>query len=209
MPEELTPPTRLALLSAGLLLLGACVTRTEPEDSTTVSERITTVATTPTTAPPATEVTITPTTTTTAPPTTTTTLTNDLAEGSGCTPGTDTLPDGLWYGETTALEERGLEFDLACWFFGDAATAAAAEDGEESPPSNDYYVRNQSNRIRSVAVTLNAPVTWYPEIGVLTSETTITYAEWRTLREERDFQLAVWLEVEDGTVVSIVEQWVP
>jgi hypothetical protein len=207
------PPTRLALLSAGLLLLGACVTSTEPEDSTTVSGRITTVVMTSTTAPPATEVTITPTsmaaTTTTAPPATTTTSTNDLAEGSGCTPGTDTLPDGLWYGEATALGERGLEFDLACWFVGDAATAAAAEDGEESPPPNDYYVRNQSDRIRSLTVTLNAPVTWYPEIGVLASETTITYAEWRTLREQRDFQLAVWLEVEDGTVVSIVEQWVP
>lgn len=35
---------------------------------------------------------------------------------SGCTPGSDTLPDGTWMGYVTGWDADGLDFDLACDF---------------------------------------------------------------------------------------------
>jgi hypothetical protein len=71
--------------------------------------------------------------------------TNDGPGGEGCSPGeVDQLPDGWWAGEITAVDGPSIEFDLVCWYDGDAAVAAAAEDGEEA--NNDYYVRNSNPR---------------------------------------------------------------
>ena len=38
--------------------------------------------------------------------------------GSGCSPGSDTLPDGIWWGYVTDLSPSSVTFDLAClrWF---------------------------------------------------------------------------------------------
>jgi hypothetical protein len=38
--------------------------------------------------------------------------------------------------------QQTVTFDLIQFFTGDAATKAAAEDNKESPPPNDYYIRN-------------------------------------------------------------------
>lgn len=135
---------------------------------------------------------------------------NDEAEGSGCTPGEGELPDGEWYGEVASASVGEIEFDLACWFTGDAAADAAAEDGQESPPPNDYYVRNLNTTLRTIAVGDDVMVVWYPEIGDPTSETTTAYAEWQSsLGDRGEFNLAVWIEVEDGAISHIREQWVP
>jgi hypothetical protein len=65
--------------------------------------------------------------------------------GAGCTPGErDTLPDGWWAGEVTSVQEVSIDFDLICFFTGDAAVEAADEDGAEV--TNDYYVRNNNER---------------------------------------------------------------
>lgn len=166
----------------------------------------TTSGATSTTAPGTTQ----PSPTTTVPSTTTTeSPVTDEAEGSGCTPGQGDLGDGRWFGYVLATTSGSLEFDLACWFTGDAATRAAAEDGEESPPPNDYYVRNVNETTRTLDVAADTPVVWFPQIGDPTSETTTTYQDWLGGVEERDFMLGVWLEVEGGAVVSIHEQWVP
>jgi hypothetical protein len=130
------------------------------------------------------------------------------AEGSGCTPGQGELGDGRWFGFVPATTSGTVEFDLACWFTGDAATRAAAEDGEESPPNN-YYVRNVNETTRTLDVAADASVVWYPLGGDPTSEETTTYPDWLQGVEERGFMFGVWLEVDDGAVVSIHEQWVP
>jgi hypothetical protein len=54
---------------------------------------------------------------------------------------------------------RTVTFDLIQWFEGDAATKAAAEDGQESPPPNDYYTRNVNPRLRTLPVTSGARTT--------------------------------------------------
>ena len=54
---------------------------------------------------------------------------------------------------------RTVTFDLIQWFEGDAAAKAAAEDGQESPPPNDYYVRNVNPRLRTLPVAEGARIT--------------------------------------------------
>jgi hypothetical protein len=54
---------------------------------------------------------------------------------------------------------RTVTFDLIQWFEGDAAAKAAAEDGQESPPPNDYYTRNVNPRLRTLPVGSGARIT--------------------------------------------------
>jgi len=198
--------TRLTAIAAIALTLVAC---TGASTSTTEQEPPTTSTSPTTTDAPSTSTTeAAP--STTAPATATTSPGgNDGAEGSGCTPGPGALPDGEWFGFVVASDDAELEFDLACWFTGDAAVEAAAEDGEESPPPNDYYVRNVNETLRTVSVAADTDVTWYPEVGDPASETTLSYPEWDSQRDQRGLDLGVWLEVDDGAIVEIREQWVP
>jgi hypothetical protein len=142
----------------------------------------------------------------TTPPTS---LVEDEAEGSGCSPGSGTLADGEWFGYIVANTASDIDFDLACWFTGPAATRAAAEDGEESPPPNDFYVRNINPSLRAQKVTAGADVIWYPEPGDPTSEASTTYANWIVASQGRELVPGVWLTIQNGEVTRIHEQWVP
>jgi len=173
----------------------SAVTTTDPTVTTTTTHQ-TTIAT------PAT------TTVTTAGPSPTTTARPDGPSGSGCTPGDAVvLPEGEWYGLVVSASPSGIEFDLACWFTGEAAVLAAAEDGAEPPPNN-YYVRNENPQIRSLSVSAETDVTWYPT-GDPASEVTATFAEWVEGVNSRGLLFGVWLEVIDGEVFRLREQWVP
>ena len=134
--------------------------------------------------------------------------TNDLAEGSGCTPGTETgLPDGRWYGFVESVNDRRVDFDLACFFTGAAAEAAATEDGEGGPP-NGFYVRNVNPLIRSLDAAADAMVTWFPDNANPDSKETVTFDEWVTGRAGRaGGQPPVWIETEGGAITAIEEQW--
>ena len=123
--------------------------------------------------------------TTTTDATTTTIDTNSLALGAGCTPGTSVLGDGRWFGYVDSADTTSIEFDLACWFSGDEAILAAAEDGEESPPPNDYYIRNVNPQLRTVAVAATANVFWLPDTGDPSNQTTVPYADWLAGRAAR------------------------
>ena len=74
------------------------------------------------------------------------------------------------------FDDDGISFDLACWFSGEAATAAA-EDGEESPPPNDYYVRNQNAQLRELGVDPDTPVLWHLS-GDPSDSQQGTFSEW-------------------------------
>jgi hypothetical protein len=190
-----------------LVLVAACAgsdaTVTETTTSAVTTSRPT--VTTATSADQITTVATLVTTTGTASPTTTT---PDGPSGSGCTPGDAvSLPEGEWYGVVVSASPSGIEFDLACWFTGEAAIAAAAEDGAEDPP-NDYYVRNDNPQIRSLPVGAEAEVTWYPT-GDPASEATVTFEEWVAGTISRGLLFGLWLDVIDGEVFRIREQWVP
>lgn len=133
-----------------------------------------------------------------------------IPDESACAPGPGPLPDGLYFGFMGGAATDAFEFDLACWFSGEPANAAAAADGEESPPPNDYYIRNANETLRREPVASGSiPVAWIPDFGIpATSD--ITYTQWLS---ERDFGQSytppVWITVKNGAVVDIVEQWLP
>jgi len=134
--------------------------------------------------------------------------TNAFASGSGCTPGTANLPDGEWFGYVASATADVVEFDLGCWFTGAAAADAASEDGEESPPPNDYYIRNVSSEIRAVPAGEVVAVTQLATPGG-PDTMTVTYAEWVSGWNDRVWQPGVWLTVADSVVTAIVEQYQP
>ena len=154
--------------------------------------------------------------TTTPPPSATTTIGSGttvagptpVPEGSGCTPDSEVLPDGVWYGVLTSYDENMISFDLACWFNGDDAIVAAAEDGEESPPPNDYHVRNENTLIRDLDVDPSIPVTWYLS-GDPNDAETGEFEAYADALATRDFWLGLWVTITDGAVSQIEEQWVP
>jgi hypothetical protein len=51
-------------------------------------------------------------------------LGDSLAVGSGCSPGTDSLPGGVWFGWVTDSTTARIEFDLACLWPGRIKAAA-------------------------------------------------------------------------------------
>ncbi len=133
---------------------------------------------------------------------------NSLASGSGCTPGPGDLPDGSWFGYVTEPTVDEFEFDLACWFSGVGAIEATLEDGEESPPPNDYYIRNTSTDRRTVVVADDVAVRWLPPADIA-NLAAISYPDWLAMRPERDWLPAVWLTITEGEVVEIEEQYQP
>jgi hypothetical protein len=193
-----------------LALVTACSGSSGGEAGTTTSAATTTGPTVTTRTTPPTTMATTPATTTAATTgaSPTTTAPPDGPSGSGCTPGDAVvLPEGEWYGVVVSATESGIEFDLACWFTGEAAVMAAAEDGGETPP-NDYYVRNENPQVRSLSVSAETEVIWYPT-GDPASEVTATFADWVEGTNSRGLLYGVWLEVIDGEVFRLREQWVP
>lgn len=184
---------------------GVTTATTAGSTATTAGTTATTGATTATTKPAGSPTTAKPskTTNTTAKP-----RTKAVADGSGCSPGSGPLPDGRWYGLIAESGTDEVEFDLACYFTKDAALAAT-EDGQESPPPNDYYVRNTNKALRTVPVAAAATVRWYPNSGDPSSRTTVGYAEWSSQIEDRVGTLGVWLEIDGRSVIAIDEQWTP
>ncbi len=183
---------------------------TQPTTSSTTEPLQTTTSPAPATTSTVSETTTTPSTTTTSipPPLPTTPPPGpDGAAGAGCTPGSQALGDGVWFGLVAGADAGQLQFDLACWFTGAAAAAAAAEDGQESPPPNDYYVRNANPLIRNLTVAPGAQVLWYLD-GDPNSSNTGSYSDWLATRNGT-FPFGVWMRVQSGQVVTITEQWVP
>ena len=141
----------------------------------------------------------------------TTVDTNSLALGSGCTPGTTVLGDGRWFGYVDSADATAIEFDLACWFGGEGAILAADEDGEESPPPNDYYIRNVNPQLRTISVGSMADAFWLPNTGDPSTQTTVSYTDWLVGRTARGsgYQPGVWVTIVGGEAVFIEEQFVP
>lgn len=138
---------------------------------------------------------------------------SDGALGSGCAPGAEELPDGIWFGSLVTVSSNDIGFDLACWFSGEAANEAAAEDGfEEIPVPNDYYIRNEVDTLRTVPVDPDAVIQWYPA----GSEIELSERPWGEWVADPAGYLPCpgewclgWLYVNDGTVTEVVQQYTP
>lgn len=222
----------MALLAASCGDDDAASTTTGGSTAATTTTVVTTTAAPATTA--ATTTTTAATTTTTAPTTATTfagpyylvqfsgghpTLPDALGgdnsidpRGSGCSPPGDVLPDGIWLGFAEEVVDGVITFDLACYFGGDAAVAAAAADGL-GDPEEGYYVRNMNPKVFAVpisplatAYTIYAPELPYPDLFARP----IDLADWPhpdSLSTCPGDRCAVWLYVNGGVATAIVEAY--
>ncbi|MBI5157157.1 MAG: hypothetical protein HZA58_03995 [Acidimicrobiia bacterium] len=217
---------RSATLLLTLLLLAAGCG--DDEGATTVTSPISTTAVTTTTVAPTTTAATTTTAPTTTAPTTmaTTTMATTLYQidptdffpdvfgapgdphGSGCVVGADVLPAGVWFGFAEAVSGGVITFDLACFFTGDAAVAAATADGEEA---FDFYVRNQNPKVYSVPISPTAQV-YYVDMITGPEPTPIAVSSWPTADSFTTCPgeyCPVWLYVNGGVATGIVEQYLP
>ena len=116
----------------------------------------------------------------------------------------------MWFGFVLGVSEFTVEFDLACFYFGDIAWDVAAEEGEEA--NNDFWIVNESNRIRILEYPAGTTV-WTlgpnPTQGHLPS---LLFTEWPVDPAYLSCpgeHCGVWLYINDGVVTELVEQYVP
>lgn len=206
--------------AAVLIAVAACTTTTIDQESTTApDERSTTVVSTTDRAATSTS------TTTTASTSTAHQEDGDTREfgipdpeprsdgaaGSGCTPGSDTLPDGTWFGYITAIHQETIEFDLACWYTGDIAHEKAAEAGGEAP--GRYWIANNNDLIRTIKIADNATI-WriHGDISSGLHEA-IPASEWdgetSPYTQCPGDNCLFWISTQDGAATELVEQYTP
>jgi hypothetical protein len=112
------------------------------------------------------------------------------------------------YLKTVEPSRRAITFDLVQWYVGDDAVAEAAKDHQESPPPNDYYIRNSNPRLRTLPVLTDATIT----VNQLTGSNQgvpVTLAKLSTWFPRSGPGPMFWITVRHGQVVAVSEQWVP
>jgi hypothetical protein len=198
-------------ISAPTTIVPTTATTTEPAPTTTAVA--TTAAPTTTSAPPPPPP---PPPTTTAAPATSYEVANPanpayypgplpgagIYFGSGCSPGTSTLPDGIWFGDITSVSESSFEFDLMC--FAPLPEGSTEEDGigditNTNPtlrtipvdPDSDVYVLDMANSWVQQPYS-----TWHVDPGAING----CPLEWCS---------AVWLYVNGGEATEIMVIWTP
>jgi hypothetical protein len=136
------------------------------------------------------------------------------AAGTPTTSEPAVLADGRHpvYLKSVDPDQKTITFDLIQFYTGDAATKAAAEDNKESPPPNDYYIRNVNPRLRTLPVRTDAPIT----VNVLAAQSTgsSTKDVSVTLDELASYfpnsgTAPFWITVEQGQVTKIAQQFLP
>ena len=146
-------------------------------------------------------------------PATTVAPTTTAAAGPATTEPAE-LADGRHPAYIKSVDAGGqtVTFDLIQFFTGEAATKAAAEDGEESPPPNDYYIRNVNSRLRTLPVRAGAPIT----VNVLAAQSTGSSTKDVPVTLEKLASYfpnsgtpPFWITVEQGQVTRIAQQYLP
>lgn len=117
--------------------------------------------------------------------------------GSGCAPGTDTLPDGIWFGRIESASSTQIEFDLMCF-----APLEPNQDGVGD-------ITNDSSQLRTVPISPSADVYAIAPDGFWELE---DYSSWYLDPGQEGFCepegcWTVWLYVNGGEVTEIVQIW--
>ena len=129
----------------------------------------------------------------------------DGAQGSGCSPGSATLPDGVWFGLAHSWSTTSISLDFACWYSGATAESVAAARGDEV--NNDYYLVNDVATLRSVPVDGDVPSTkagW--EDGVFTLSAVMADPG-GSLPTSPPYP--VWIYVNGGVATAVAVQFIP
>jgi hypothetical protein len=116
------------------------------------------------------------------------------------------------YLKTVDPDQQMITFDLIQFFTGEAATKAAAEDGEESPPPNDYYIRNVNSRLRTLPVRSDTPITVNvlaaQSTGSSTKDVSVSLAKLASYFPNSG-TAPFWITVAQGQVTKITQQFLP
>jgi hypothetical protein len=113
--------------------------------------------------------------------------------------------------KTVDPERRRITIDLIQFYQGDDAIREAAKDHQESPPPNDYYIRNANPRLRTLPVRSDATITCNTLTAGYTGSAT------KNVQVPLD-RLAIvlqrggavfWITVRHDQVVKIAEQYLP
>jgi hypothetical protein len=125
------------------------------------------------------------------------------------------LADGRHAVYLTAVDadQRMVTCDVIQFYFGDDAAREAARDHKESPPPNDYYIRNVNRRLRSLPVRSDAMIT----VNTLTAGSTgsaiknvaVQLDRLDILLNSRHSGPPFWITVRNGQVTRIAEQYIP
>lgn len=130
------------------------------------------------------------------------------------------LADGRYLTSIEAVDAESdpasVTVDVLQWFTGNAANKAAKEDGAETPVPNDYYVRNESKRLRTLDVAggTDAQVLyWHRDLIQDGKDVPLEVfasvmggsADWQRLNQDGMY----WITLEDGEVTRIEVQFVP
>jgi hypothetical protein len=124
------------------------------------------------------------------------------AEGSGCAPPSMTsLPDGIWFGIAVEIDPDAdtIGLDLACLRFATSVDGRPTEDG--------YWVRNESPNVYLLRTVPDVAVGLVPE----------SFRDGQSLVPAGDgldaalpaIDRGVWVQVVDGWVVAIQQQYFP
>jgi hypothetical protein len=186
-----------ALLVASVAVAGCA--RSQPDQRDTAAKRPPTISA-PATSPPA----------VTAPPATPAPPPKAPARSEPVV-----LADGRHpvYLKTIDPDRRTITFDLIQMYWGEDAAREAAKDHQESPPPNDYYIRNVNPRLRTLPVRSDATITvntlassW---TGSATKNVPVTLAKLASLTGSDDHGPPFYITVRHDQVVKIAEQYVP
>lgn len=103
-----------------------------------------------------------------------------------------------------------VKLDYAQFLTGDEAAQAAADAGEESPPPNDYFLVNESEKLRTFTVDDDASFV----IALDTPEDTreLNAGEFFDAfvnDTDQVIDAAYWVTISDGKLTAAEEQWLP
>jgi hypothetical protein len=110
------------------------------------------------------------------------------------------------------LASRTIVIDVVQFFTGAEAARAASEDGQESPPPNDYYIRNTNQRLRTLPVPPSARISVNilanDETGDATKDLSVDFPKLASYFPTEVSPL-FWVTVRDDQVNTLQEQYLP
>ena len=117
------------------------------------------------------------------------------------------------YLRTVDPDRRTITLDLIQFYWGDDATREAAKDHKESPPPNDYYIRNVNPRLRTLPVRADATITVNTlaagYTGSAIKNVNVQLYRLEILLDARGDSPPFWITVRHHRVVKIAEQYLP
>jgi hypothetical protein len=124
--------------------------------------------------------------------------------------GSAPLADGHYFGYVTKVDARAATFlyDVAQLFTGAAAVQAAKDDGGESPPPNDYWIRNQSSLVRPMPLATDAALCVPTDTNRPTSNNKVDLARFARVAADGE-PLPAWIDVHNGAVERVEQQFFP